>query len=207
MAVVRRIGQTGRMSIETLVAKYGLIALCVGAGMEGETVVLTGGVLAHRHLVPVWGAVAATALGSFVADQSFFALGRRYRDHPRVQRIMARPAFARVLATLERHPVGFILAFRFLYGLRTISPVAIGTSQVPIRRFVLLNAVAAVAWAAMFTALGYAFGEGIEELTGRFRPHLPTLLGTASGIAALVLIVRLWLVRRAARAQNARKYP
>ena len=184
------------MSIETLVAKYGLIALGLGAGLEGETVVVTGGVLAHNALVPLWGAVAATAAGSFVADQCFFALGRRYRDHPRVRRIMARPAFARALRTLERHPNGFILSFRFLYGLRTVSPVAIGTSQVAVRRFVALNAVAAISWAALFTGLGYGFGEGIEEVAGRIRPHLPVVLGTAAGIAALVLIVRLILIRR-----------
>lgn len=187
------------MSIETLVAKYGLIALCLGAGLEGETVVVTGGVLAHRELVPLWGAIVATAAGSFVADQSFFALGRRYRDHARVKRIMARPAFARALRTLERHPNGFILSFRFLYGLRTVSPVAIGTSQVPVGRFVALNAVAAASWAALFTGLGYGFGEGIEEVAGRFTPHLPALLGAAAGIAALVLAIRLVLTRRGLR--------
>jgi membrane protein DedA with SNARE-associated domain len=190
------------MSIEQLVAQYGLIALFVGAGAEGETVVVTGGVLAHRGLVPLWGAAAAAAAGSFVADQIFFALGRRYRDHPRVRRIMARPAFARALGTLERHPVGFILAFRFLWGLRTVSPVAIGTSRVPAARFVTLNAVAAVAWGALFTGLGYGFGEGIETLVGRFRPHLPILLSAAAAIAALALIVRLILIRRQGRGRD-----
>ena len=187
------------MSIETLVAHYGPIALFAGAGMEGETVVVTGGVLAHRGLVPLWAAIAATAGGSFLADQIFFALGRRYRDHPRVRRIMARPAFARALRTLERHPTGFILAFRFLYGLRTVSPVAIGTSQVPVGRFVALNAVAAISWAALFTGLGYGFGEGIEEVAGRFTPHLPMVLALAAAIAAIGLGVRLLLIRRGLR--------
>ncbi|WP_076073245.1 DedA family protein [Sphingomonas montana] len=190
------------MSIESLVAQYGLIALFVGAGLEGETVVLTGGVLAHRDLVPLWGAALAAAGGSFTSDQVFFALGRRYRDHPRVRRIMVRPAFARALRTLERHPVGFILAFRFLYGLRTVSPVAIGTSQVPALRFVVLNAVAALLWAATFTGLGYAFGEWIEELAGRFRAHLPalpTLLAAAAGIAAVATGARFLWVRHVAR--------
>ncbi|MFD1950105.1 DedA family protein [Sphingomonas arantia] len=191
------------MSIETLVAHYGLIALFVGAGLEGETVVLTGGVLAHRELVPLWGAALVAAGGSFTSDQIFFALGRRYRDHPRVRRVMGKPAFARALRALERHPVGFILAFRFLYGLRTVSPVAIGTSQVPAMRFVMLNAVAALLWAVIFTGLGYGFGEGIEELAGRFRPHLPTLpvvLAVAGGIALVIAVARLLWVRQVARA-------
>lgn len=154
------------MTIETLIAQYGLAAIFVGAGVEGETSVVAGGVLAHRNLVPLWAAGAAAAAGSFAADQLFFAAGRYFRDHPRIRRMEQRPAFAKVLVTLEHHPVLFIMGFRFLYGLRTISPVAIGTSQIRTRTFFLLNALAATVWAVLFTGIGYGFGGGIERLLG-----------------------------------------
>ena len=53
------------MTIETLVAKYGLLAILLGAGVEGEAVVVTGGVLAHRGLVPLIPACICAAVGSF----------------------------------------------------------------------------------------------------------------------------------------------
>lgn len=142
------------MSIETLIAQYGLAAIFLGAGLEGETAVVTGGVLAHQHLLPLWGTAAAAVGGSFAADQVFFLAGRRYRDTARVRKIAAKPAFAKALDTLERHPTIFILGFRFLYGLRTVSPIAIGTSHVPARTFLLLNAVAAAVWASCLPASG-----------------------------------------------------
>ncbi len=116
------------MSIETLIAQYGLAAIFVGAGLEGETSVVTGGLLAHEGLLSLGGTALAAVVGSFAADQLFFFAGRRYRDTARVRRIRAKPAFAKALDTLDRHPTVFILSFRFLYGLRTISPIAIGTS-------------------------------------------------------------------------------
>ncbi|HEU0066341.1 MAG TPA: DedA family protein [Sphingomonas sp.] len=174
------------MSIEALVARYGLAALFVGAGVEGETVTVAGGMLAHRGLLPLPGAMIAAAAGSFVADQMFFAAGRHFRERPRVQRIAARPAFAKALAALERHPTGFIVAFRFLYGLRTISPIAIGTTRVSMRRFVVLNALAAAMWGVLFTGVGYLFGQGFERLMGRVRPSHETLL---AGIGAVLLLV------------------
>jgi membrane protein DedA with SNARE-associated domain len=143
----------------------------IGAGLEGETMVLAGGLFAHEGMLSLPGTMLAAAAGSFVADQGFFAAGRRFRNHRWVQRAQAKPAFARALDTLERYPIGFIFAFRFLYGLRTVSPIAIGTSHVPTRTFLWINAVAALAWAALFTALGYVFGTGLAELLGRFRPH------------------------------------
>ncbi|MEG3088761.1 DedA family protein [Sphingomonas sp. PB4P5] len=143
------------MSIELLIARYGLAAVFLGAGIEGETMVITGGVLAHNGLLPVAGVAIAAAAGSFVADQAFFAFGRYFREHPRVKRAEARPAFAKALAAFERHPTVFVFGFRFLYGLRTVAPMAIGTTAIRTRNFAALNLLAAAVWACLFTGIGY----------------------------------------------------
>jgi membrane protein DedA with SNARE-associated domain len=174
------------MTLEAIIARYGLMALFLGAGVEGETVVVAGGVLVHKHLLPFPQAIAAAAAGSFLADQIFFAIGRRFRDHPRVRRITAKPAFARAYAMLEHHPVGFVLAFRFLYGLRIMSPLAIGTSAMPMRRFVPLNAAAAIVWATSFVILGALFGNALDRVFGQLSPAGHALI--AAGAVALGLI-------------------
>jgi membrane protein DedA with SNARE-associated domain len=190
------------VSIEAVVARYGLAALFLGAGLEGETAVITGGLLAHEGLLSLPGAAACAVLGSFAADQLFFAAGRRYRDRPIVRNVMRRPAFARALRLLERRPVGFILAFRFVYGFRTVSPVAVGTSQVPTATFVPLNLLAATIWGLLFTGIGYLFGNGLADLLGRLKPSRAELgLGggltlVAVGLAALGIAIWRW--RRAA---------
>jgi membrane protein DedA with SNARE-associated domain len=190
------------MSIESFIAQYGLAAIFLGAAFEGETSVVTGGLLAHQHLLPLWGSAAAAVTGSFAADQLFFFAGRRYRDTKRVRRVAEKPAFAKALDTLERHPTVFILSFRFLYGLRTISPIAIGTSHVPARTFMLLNAISALVWGVVFTAIGYVFGDGLIELVDRIMPKQKL-----AGVAILVVVaaltitgVRYWRGRHARKA-------
>jgi membrane protein DedA with SNARE-associated domain len=182
------------MAVETIIAHYGLAAVFAGAAIEGETAVTTGGLLAHQHLLPFLGVALAGAMGSFCADQLFFQLGRRYRDHPRVRRTAARPAFDRALAMFGRHPTGFILAFRFLYGLRIVSPIAIGTSNVPARNFIVLNALAAIVWAFAFTAIGYGFGHGIELAFGKLRSieHV----AAAAGVIVVMALAIAWVRRR-----------
>ncbi len=183
------------MTIEAIVARWGVAAVFAGAMLEGETAVIAGGLIAHQGLIAWPMAIVAAALGSFLADQFFFTAGRRYRDRPLVQRWIRTRAFARALQWLEHYPVGFIFAFRFLYGFRTVSPVAIGTSQVPATTFLTINAIAAIVWAATFTALGYWFGEAVTEMLGRLTPSRHTLLLGVSVIAggfAVVQIVRLW---------------
>ena len=185
------------MSIESLLEHCGLLAVALGAGLEGETAVVAGGLLAHRGYFPVWAAALCATLGSFTADQGFFWIGRRCRDHGWVRRIQQRPAFARALAAFERRPTAFILGFRFVYGIRIASPIAIGTSRVAARRFLLLNALAAAIWAPLFTAIGYGGGQLLKRLFPGL--HLPLWAIGAAVLAVVALGVAVhWLLSRRA---------
>ncbi|MBW6527346.1 VTT domain-containing protein [Sphingomonas sp. RHCKR7] len=187
------------MTIEAIVARYGLAAVFAGAALEGEAAVIAGGLLAHQEMFPLAGAMAAAAAGSFTADQAYFYAGRRFRDHRWVAAARERPAFARAMAALERHPVGFIFAFRFLYGLRTISPIAIGTAGIRPRLYAAVNAVSAMLWAITFTTIGFVFGDTFEAAVGRLRhdPRLWWLAGSVVAAGAAVALVHRIRSRRA----------
>jgi membrane protein DedA with SNARE-associated domain len=179
------------LALEALVARYGLWAILGGAGIEGEAVVITGGILAHRGLLPLWGVAIAAAVGSCIVDQLWFLAGRYFRDYRWVQSIAAKPAFARVLSILERHPTRFIFSFRFIYGLRTVSPIAIGASAVPAKRFVLINMVAAAIWGPLMAVIGYSFGKAIDPLLNNTHWTVWVLLGAILVIGTVAIGVRL----------------
>jgi membrane protein DedA with SNARE-associated domain len=175
------------MTIEAIVARYGLAALFAGAALEGEAAVMAGGILAHKGLLSLPLAMLAAGLGSYTADQAWFYAGRHFRDHKWIAAARAKPAFSRAIAAFERHPTAFIFAFRFLYGLRTVSPIAIGSTNVSARRFAIVNGVSATCWAILFTGIGFLFGHGFEQLLGRIVAdrHLWWAIGAvvAAGIA------------------------
>lgn len=184
------------MSLEALIAHYGAAAVFIGAALEGETAAFLGGVLAHRHLMAWWQAAAAACFGSFAADQLLFFAGRYASRLAFVRHFTKTAAAVRVNGLLEAHPNKFILGFRFIYGIRTISPIAIGLSNVKALRFVLLNLIAALAWGLLVTSIGYLFGGAIEAALGRLTLHLHLLVAlvvflAVAGVAALVS--RKWL--------------
>lgn len=186
------------MTIEALIAHYGLFAIFAGAAIEGETVVATGGLIAHRGLMSMPLVILAAASGSFLADQGFFQIGRRYRDHPRLRRWTARPAFQRAMGLIERHPTGFVFAFRFLWGLRTVSPIALGTSAIAWHRFALLNAIAALLWAWLVATVGYALAATLAGLGARLE-RLPHYLIAIAGLGIVFAAFGLWLRNRLRR--------
>jgi membrane protein DedA with SNARE-associated domain len=187
------------VSIEAIIARYGVIAVFAGAGFEGETAAVAGGMLAHQGYFALPAAMAAAVAGSFVADQLFFLLGRRFRDHRRVAAVRSKKTFARALDLLERYPHAFVFSFRFIYGFRTVSPVAIGTSGVSARTFVVMNLIAAVVWGILFVGLGYLFGHAVFVLLGRMRGKHHVMLLAAAGVAAVIATIhaiRWWQGRR-----------
>ncbi|WP_235522797.1 DedA family protein [Novosphingobium sp. Leaf2] len=172
--------------------------------------VIIGGIMVHKGLLAFVPAVIAATCGSFVADQIFFLLGRRFRDHAFVRKAQQKPAFAKALEIFDKHPALFVFAFRFIYGLRTVSPIAIGTTRLPARTFLLVNAVAAAVWGVTFISAGYFFGHAIEKAMGRFSPSpgmVVAIVVVVAVIAGIVLLVRRRLAERGEQAGVSRTAP
>jgi len=190
-------------AIDQFLASWGLIVVYVGVIIEGDSVLLAAGFLAHQGVLNPYGVFAAAFAGSLTADQLLFYIGRYAADARIVRRQTARPAFARVLDLVQRHQVAFILSFRFIYGVRTISPIAIGIARVSPWLFTPLNVAAAAVWAALITAIGYFFGQVIERYAGRL-DHVEhkLLVALAIGIVSLVALHLLrgyWIRRQTAK--------
>jgi membrane protein DedA with SNARE-associated domain len=144
------------------------LVILVWTFLEGETVVLVTGALISGgdvHL-SVWLLTLFAFLGSFGGDQSWFYIGRRYGT-PLLKRwptMACKVSFA--FRLLRKHENLFILAFRFIYGLRNISPFIIGMTGVPRSKFFILNLVAAAVWANTFAWGGYTLGRVMECYLG-----------------------------------------
>ncbi|WP_431322864.1 DedA family protein [Rhizobium sp. YTU87027] len=188
--------------LERLIGEYGVLAVFLGAAVEGETAAFLGGVFAHRQLIPYWQVALAACLGSFAADQFFFLSGRYATKWSYIQKLLGSEPIARVTRFLETYPTGFILAFRFIYGIRTISPVAIGVSKVSALRFAILNAIAALIWGVLITAIGFLAGQAVEAVLGRLQLHLHLLIALAC--VAILVPVTAYALRRAMAKRLAR---
>jgi membrane protein DedA with SNARE-associated domain len=197
--------------LEHYLAAFGPVAILFGAAFEGQTAVIAGGVIARQQLISPFTAMAAAALGSGILDQVLFILGRSFRHTGFVQRVAAKSAFAKALRLIERYPTGFILSFRFLYGLRAAGPVAMGVTQVSTLLFATLNALGAVIWAGVFVGLGFVFGPAVMSVLGAFMAHMaPFAIGAGVVVVAGGLIFwrwRVWVTSQGREAPKSAELP
>lgn len=171
--------------MEAFLQTYGYWAILIGTFLEGETILVLAGLAANRGYLNLSGVMLAAFVGSLCGDQLFFYLGRRHSEFL----IRRRPGWQAKLKQanrlIDRFQTPLILGFRFLYGLRTVTPFAIGLSRVSVLRFVVLNAIGAAVWAVAISGGGYLFGRAVEGIVGDIRRYevllfaLVAVVGTA----------------------------
>ncbi len=159
------------MAPQDLIGTYGYVLLFFGTLLEGETVLIAAGFAAHRGLLDLPWVIFLAFLGGLAGDQAYFFLGRFkgrsfLANHPAWgQRIR------KVETLLDRYHTAVIIGFRFMYGLRTVTPFVIGLSPVPTRRFVALNILGGFLWSCLVGAIGFLFGAATEALFGDLRKY------------------------------------
>lgn len=185
------------MTMEALIAAWGLPALTLGSLFEGDAVAFVGGLMAHRGLVSVTGAWAAVTAGAMFIDNALFHLGRHAGRVPVMARLLANPVALRVTAAAAAHPVKIILGFRFVWGTRTFTPPVLGAAGVNGWLFFALDAVTVSLWAALYVALGFGLGLTVERLWGALSWEQHVALSLGAGIVLAAGLYALW--RRRAR--------
>lgn len=125
--------------LESLLSSYGYPILIIGTFLEGETVMILAGVAARIGYLSLDWVILCGFCGTFFGDQLYFILGRRHGKSMLARHPSWQAPASRVFKKLQRHQNLLILSFRFLYGIRTVTPFVIGMSDVSYLRFALLK--------------------------------------------------------------------
>ncbi len=169
-----------------LLKAYGYVILFIWSIMEGETGLVMAGIMCHTGDMTLPTAIAVAALGGFVGDQIYFYIGRFNKKYIKKQLISQRRKFALAHLLLKKYGWPIIFVQRYLYGLRTVIPMAIGLTRYSARKFALINFVSAIFWAAATIIPAYIFGEELLKIIHWAKEHwyiaLPMALIIASSI-------------------------
>jgi len=166
--------------------------------VPSETSVITAGVLAASGRLSLPLVVVSAAVGAAAGDNLAYLIGRRFGD-PVTRRFFSSEKSRQRLDWAQRQlnvrGGQLILVGRFIPGGRTVVTLTAGLLRYPWRRFVVLDAVAALIWALYAAALGYFGGRAFENAAWK---GLLLALGVGFAIAGLTEAIR-WVLRRRER--------
>jgi membrane protein DedA with SNARE-associated domain/membrane-associated phospholipid phosphatase len=173
----------------------------VGLVAPGETIVISGGVIAGQgeiELLPLIGIVWTCAV---LGDTTSFYIGRRLgrqfleKHGPRVK--ITHERLEMVDGYFDRHGGKTILIGRFIGLVRALAPFIAGSSGLAFRRFIPYSVVGCGAWATLFCVLGYIFWRSFDKVQ-----HLvgQALFGFAVLVGVIVVAVTAYRRRDDIRA-------
>lgn len=169
---------------------WGYLAVFLGSLIEGESVILTASFLASQGYLSIFKVTGVAFIGTLMADQLLFLAGvwggrRIVKRHEKIE-----AAAQRAFRLLHKYQTVFILSFRFIYGIRIVSPIVIGMSGIPLKRFAILNLIAAAVWAVVSCSFGYFLGVFVLDYLS-----LPQKILLMGGIILAISGYALWRLR------------
>jgi len=154
-----------------LLKEYGYIILFVWSIMEGESGLVMAGILSHTGDMNLYLSILVAALGGFLGDQIYFYIGRLNKEWVLKELHAHRRKFARARLLLRKYGAFVIFLQRFIYGMRTIIPMAIGVSGYDPKKYAVINFISAFIWASLTIVPAYYFGEELLNILRWAKAH------------------------------------
>ena len=181
------------MALESFIIHWGYPALFLGAFVEGDAAAFLGGVLAHNGLMSFVPAAMVVAVAAMSIDNLLFHMGRNLTRFPRLRSMTETPLARHTLDLLRDHPVKVILAFRFVWGTRTLTPPVVGMAGIDARLFFVLDAISVTLWSLVCTSAGYGLVAGLRA----FWQHMDLRAQIAVGVVLVVGVgLAAWVILR-----------
>ncbi len=169
--------------LETLsgyLSGYGALVAYVMLGLYslggGFVALVAAGVLAAGTKLDLWVCVSVAAVANFLGDEALFFLAKQFRGEilAKFKKQSRNLALARVL--FKRYGAPVLIVKKFIYGIKTLVPLAVGFTNFSSVKFAFLNALGAVLWALVFGVGSFLASEVFVKFADKYGVFIPFVL-------------------------------
>jgi membrane protein DedA with SNARE-associated domain len=142
---------------------YGYLVVFIYSLGGGMVALIGAGVLSFMGKMDLTLSISIAFFANFIGDSLIFYMSR-YHKHEMMEHLRKhrrKLAFSHLL--LKRRGSWIIVIKKFIYGLKTLVPLAIGLTKYNFVKFSIYNAIGAALWAVVVGGVSYLFGGAIIE--------------------------------------------
>ncbi len=159
--------------LSDIIAQYGAWTLAILASiifvetgvvvmpiLPGDSLIFAAGTFAARGALNPWAVFVVLSLAAIAGDTVNYWIGHRVgsKAYSGEVRWIKKDHMERTHAFFEKYGGKAIFLARFVPIVRTFAPFVAGVSQMPYGYFFRWNVIGGITWVAIFTLLGYFFG-------------------------------------------------
>jgi membrane protein DedA with SNARE-associated domain len=136
----------------------GLFLYSLGGGFVG---LIAAGVLSYAGKMDVTTSIAVAFVANFIGDMLLFYMSRYQKGD--IMNYLHKHRRKLALSHILMKKYGSLVIFiqKYVYGIKTLIPLAIGLTKYDIKRFTVLNLMASAIWALAVGYGSYASGSAL----------------------------------------------
>ncbi|AII14444.1 putative membrane protein, DedA family, type III (SNARE domain) [Campylobacter iguaniorum] len=167
---------------------YGYIILFLYSLGGGMVAIIAAGLLSYAGKLDLATCMIIAAVANFIGDMILFYMGRYNKNAilPYFKSHKRKLALAQIL--FKKHGDKIIFIKKYIYGLKTLVPLAIGLTKYDIKKFTIINAICSVIWSLSLGIASYQAGDLLQKAASFFgdSPYIIPLM-------LLCLLGIIWL--------------
>lgn len=150
--------------------------------------IIAAGVLSYAGKMDIYVSIMVAFVANAIGDNLLFYISRYNKEivAPYIKKHRRKVALSHLL--MKKYGDKIIFFQKFVYGIKTLIPLAIGFTKYPLIKFTILNIISAFIWAVLLGCGSFKFGaffESVAKYIGKNPWFMPII-----GMALLCLI---WL--------------
>ena len=175
--------------MEDLIRDWGYIILFLYSFGGGFLALVVAGILAFSGELNIFVVILVAAAANFVGDQFLFTLARKNKAQAKQMMQKHRRKIAMAHLMMRKYGSWVIFLQKYIYGIKTLIPLAMGLTKYDYKKFILFNVFATALWAIFIGMASYMMGDLVYTYIEEFKSY-----GLA--VVAIILVSVFLLFRK-----------
>jgi len=142
---------------------YGYVVLFLYSFGGGFLALMGAGVLSYTGHMDLTTSILVAFIANFIGDMVLFYMGRYNKKDVMVYMHKHKRKLALSHILMKKHGSWVIFLQKYLYGIKTLIPLAIGITKYNLKKFAVLNFIAAALWSLVIGLGSFMAGEAIRS--------------------------------------------
>ncbi|PHR57064.1 MAG: hypothetical protein COA44_06645 [Arcobacter sp.] len=142
---------------------YGYVVLFLYSFGGGFVALMGAGVLSYTGHMDLTTSILVAFVANFIGDMVLFYMGRYNKKEVMVYMHKHKRKLALSHILMKKHGSWVVFLQKYVYGIKTLIPLAIGITKYDLKKFAILNLIAAALWSVVIGFGSFMAGEAIRS--------------------------------------------
>jgi len=157
--------------MEGMIHEWGYIILFLYSFGGGFLALVVASILAFSGELNIVFVLLVSGIANFIGDQFLFTVARKNKTQAKEMMKKHQRKIALSHLLMRKYGSAVIFLQKYVYGIKTLIPLAMGLTKYDYRKFLFFNIFATIAWTLIIGISSYMLGELVYTYIEEFKTY------------------------------------